>query len=347
MAIFRFLRIQLLVGLFIFSAGAVPMARAVNPERAKKWKVEVEGEDVWLKLSAGGSNTFALRLGAGGAISEINGGGKSLLSPSFQGEVTDRVIQWTIWSDTVTNRVASLPKKFEWRFNLTQGGCFDGTISPTAEVRVDAGRGILDVYSVPQDQWKTEQREVMRCKLSCLTRYEMMPEGVLLIRRWIRVGDLTLNGKTTAFADLQVEAWNSFLRAPAVFDAVAMGLDEQGNPTKIFPTGASFPHYPKILADQTAGWALVFNQHLLTNGQCIAVVFGRETPLDHGGKHEFNLMQWTDGVAVLPKAIFRQVESEAILEQSLALVLGTRMDARLRGQLDALANTLSRPRVRL
>lgn len=110
MAIFRFLRIQLLVGLFIFSAGAVPMARAVNPERAKKWKVEVEGEDVWLKLSAGGSNTFALRLGAGGAISEIKGGGKSLLSPSFQGEVTDRVIQWTIWSDTVTNRVASLPK---------------------------------------------------------------------------------------------------------------------------------------------------------------------------------------------------------------------------------------------
>ena len=345
MASFRLFRTQLLVGLFMLIAGAVRIAEAANADGTNQWKVEFEGDDVWLKLSSGGSNAFALRLGAGGAVSEIKGGGQSLLSPSFQGEVTDRIMQWTIWSDTVTNRVASLPKKFEWRFNVTQGGCFDGTISPTTEVWIDAGRGIVDVYSVPQDQWKTEQREAMRCQLSCLTRYEMKPDGVLLIRRWIRVGDLTLNGQRTAIADLQVESWNPFLRRAAAFDAVALGLDEQGNPTKVHSTGAGFPHYPKIPADQTAGWAVVFNQHKLTNAPCIAVVFGRENPLSHGGKQELNLMQWRDGLAVLPKAVFRNVEPGSVLEHSLVLVFRSRFDARSRDQLNVLAKTIPPPKL--
>ncbi len=235
----RPIRIKVLIGVIILSSGAVPIAATANAEETQQWKVETERNDIWLKLSFGGNIDFALRLGAGGAISEIKRGGQPLLSPTFQGEATDRIIQWTIWSDTVTNRVALLPKKFEWRFNITQGGSFDGTISPSTEVRIDAGLGIVDVYSVPQDQWRTEQREAMQCKLSCLTRYEMRPEGVLLIRRWIRVGDLALNGQRSTFADLQVEAWNPFLRDTAAFDAVALGLDEQGNPNQIFPVGVT------------------------------------------------------------------------------------------------------------
>ena len=166
---------------------------------------------------------------------------------------------------------------------------------------------------------------------------------MLLIRRWIRVGDLALNGQRATFADLQVEAWNPFLRDASAFDAVALGLDEQGNPKQIFPVGAGFPHYPKIPAGQTAGWAVVFNQHNLTNSPCIAVVFGRENPLAHVGKHELNLMQWQDGVAVLPKAIFHTVEPGSVLEQSLALVFRSRLDSCLPGQLDALARTIPPP----
>ena len=51
--------------------------------------------------------------------------GQNLLAPSFQGERTDRVVQWTLWElgQTIRHNVASLPD-FEDRFNLTQAGTF-------------------------------------------------------------------------------------------------------------------------------------------------------------------------------------------------------------------------------
>ena len=66
---------------------------------------QIRGEDVWLILSSG----FEMRLGAGGGIAQLLFGTTECLSPSFAGEVDDRIVQWTWWSETVKNEISSLP----------------------------------------------------------------------------------------------------------------------------------------------------------------------------------------------------------------------------------------------
>ena len=209
---------------------------------------------------AGGKKQFDFRIGAGGAISEMRDctdEDQPLLAPTNKGEVTDRVIQWTAWSESVNHRVAKLPKS-EWRYNVTQGGTNASEISPTVSVRWDKSANVIDVYSVPQDQWKTEQQPHMKGNLSALTRYEGMADGVLKIRRVVRVGDITLLGKPAPPGRMIFEAWTPFRHSGKTFDSLALSLDEAGKPNWWYEIGHNLPKYPKWPVNDTKGYAVVF-----------------------------------------------------------------------------------------
>ena len=100
------------------------------------WQAFTYQNDVWMRTFDGGEPMFDYRLGAGGSVAEVRNipnGFQRLLSPTFNGELTDRVVQYTTWSNSVVNVVPGLPA-FEHRFNVTQAGTFDGLLSPTMSV---------------------------------------------------------------------------------------------------------------------------------------------------------------------------------------------------------------------
>jgi len=320
---------------------------AKEPQSGWNWEIKQDKDDLQFVTTHDGQSRFSFQLGAGGAISGITNDPhrKPLLSPSFQGEQTDRIIQWTIWSDTVINEVPKLPK-FEWRFNVTQGGCFDGTLSPVMDVIVDRQKNIVDVYAVPQEQWKTEQREAMQCKLSALTRYELSPNGVLKIRRLIRVGNSILNGQPAKFDQLYVEGWTPFLRSADGFDSVATMIERDGRPSQTYQAGPGFPNYPGFKVQTTGGYAVVYNQYSPKEKVAIGVVFGKkQVESKKGGVHQLNLMQWDNGIGVLPAITLHGVEPGSMIEQRLCLVARSGLGEEMQDTISRLAEEIPAPRV--
>ena len=67
------------------------------------WSTRSSGGDLWLTAAQDGAPLFDLRLGAGGAIAELDyrpAAGADLLANPYGDNDTDRVIQWTLWSDS-------------------------------------------------------------------------------------------------------------------------------------------------------------------------------------------------------------------------------------------------------
>jgi hypothetical protein len=320
------------------------------------WESSIVKDDLWLASSFHGRKQFTFRIGAGGAISElrdVHEKDQPLLSPSFKGEATDRIIQWTAWSDSVTHPIPALPK-FEWRFNVTQGGTFVGQLSPTTLVRKSPDGRTLDVYSVPQDQWKSEQQPHMRGKLAALTRYEMAGSGVLKIRRVLRVGDVTLDGNPMAgFEQFYLEAWTPFLRSPGAFDALALSIDPAGKPDLWYRAGQNLPAYPRLKVATTKGYGAVFNTGDPARHTAVALVYGvkqvhvvSDPPReDAANQYVLNSMEWDNGIAVLPALSLHDLKEGAIIDQTLYLIPRPAMDAEMAALLGELVKATPAPAV--
>lgn len=326
---------------FLASSG---FAIAVEP--VWTWKTSINQGDVWLRSEAGGQGMFDFRLGAGGAIAElrdIQADNKRLLSPSFQGEATDRIIQWTWWSETVTNVVEGLPA-FEHRYNLTQGGTFSGGISPSMSVHIKEGSNIVDVYSVPLDQWKTEQQPHMKGKVSALTRYEMAPNGVLKVRRVMLVDHVKLRGKKMGFENLYIESWSPFDRS-GTFDGLALAVDSSGNPTWWYLAGTNIPNYPGLAVASTSGYAVVYRNGSHQTNTAVGLVFGKGqvSPATDGNSHVLNLMTWDNGIGILPALNLTNVAPGSVIDSTFALVPRRALDAEMAAQLTALVPQIPAP----
>lgn len=321
-------------------------APAATAEPVWTWNAFTDQGDVWLRSAADGQGMFDFRLGAGGAIAEmrdVQAGAKRLLSPSFQGEATDRIIQWTWWSDSITNPIAGLPA-FEHRFNVTQGGTFSNQISPTMSVRIRSGVNIVDVYSLPQDQWKTQQQPHMQGKISALTRYEMAADGVLKIRRVMLVDHVYLRGEETQFDKLYVEAWSPFDRS-GTFDGLALGVDANGNPNWWYQAGNNIPHYPNFPVASTNGYAVVFRIGSHQTNTAVGLVFGlsQVSPATTGNSHVLNSMSWNNGIGILPALNLSNVALGSVIDTTIALVPRHSLNAEMAGQLATLVPQIPAP----
>lgn len=318
------------------------------------WEVIASGGDLWLVSLEGNAPQFEMRLGAAGTIAgfrELSGDIKPMLAPAYKDEVTDRVIQWTTWSDSVTNRIAGLPQ-FEWRFNISQAGTYDNDIHPTMRVTLDAEKRTLDVYAVPQEQWKPPQRTHMLAKLSCLTRYDLSDPFVLKIRRVIRVGDVILNGKRAEkFDQFGIESWTPFRRDDTSFDSLTLSLEESGKSAWGYQAGKNLPKYPQLRVEKTQGYAVVHASQDAEKRAAIGLVYGTKQvqvaadPSNQANVYQLNMMEWNDGIAILPGIWLHDIAAGTLVDQTLAVVPRHNLDKDIARLLKAIVPNIPAPAV--
>jgi hypothetical protein len=318
--------------------------------------VRNDGTDLWLTAVQDGNPLYDLRLGSAGSIAEVRylpAGGRDLLANPYGNNDTDRVIQWTLWSDTyaAVSGGASEP------FNEDLAGSGDGTFSPTVAVQAD-GR-TLDVYSVPQDQWDRTLDGAMAAPYSSLTRYRMLPDGVLQVRRVVLTGTVAPAPDGGRSYDVYFEQWNPFNVGPAAFNAYALSLDANGIPDWWYQAGQNIPYYQYLPDTQSFGYAVIYQTAAWQTMPVIGVVFGtRDLSMapDPGlaatsGRAVFNSMGWGEdtpddqGIALLPALELFAVPSQSVIDFTYSLVLRPGADAALKPELEALAAANPAPAV--
>ena len=217
--------------------------------------------DIWLFLFKNGQATYDFRLGAGGAIAEMRdrtAGFKHFLAPSFNGEVTDRVVQWTIWSFNghIKNAGATGLPDFEKRYNVTQGGTFTNQIHEVISVAVNQSINRVDVYSKSGLQWKSANQNALKGIHTALTRYTLDDRGFLKVRRIVLVAQPSQNGVPKNWTDLYLEGWTPMKAGQNDFNGLALGLNNNGDPTHWYLHNYNIPTYPQWEANTLNGYAV-------------------------------------------------------------------------------------------
>ncbi len=317
---------------------------------------------LWFYYTFGGDLLYRCLIGAGGALSAIiNSRGEQLLSPSFADEKTDRIIQWTLWSHSLTRVVPNLPE-FEYRYNLTQGGTMSGEFAPimnvdylaqqqqqrahtTSTSAMDSGSSstlepmVIDIWSRPNKNWKTEQQSNFQGGVSCLTRYRqiVIANGVsfLEIRRVILVDKVIRDGESADLGRCYLEAWTP-LNYPK-FKSVVFSLEEEtGYPKWWYHVKQNLPFYPQIKPDTTRGYVITSASNVgkVYDQPAAILVFGQKDPIIKGDRESgtqaastsldsvvLNLMNWDTGVGLLPGLEIDNLGEGDLIDVTLNLFL--------------------------
>lgn len=318
------------------------------------WQMYDDGPDIRLvTYDANGIAANRYRFGATGVISQATDArtGRNLLAPSYQGESTDRVIQWTIW-EVGKNAVYDVPglPPFEDRFNMTQAGTFSGALHGTTDVDMDGVAGQLDVWSVVNRQWKSELEPYMDGEITALTRTQMLDGGGILIRRVLKLGDTRRLGTRVTIDSPYLVGWNTF--SDNVYDSLAISIDAQGNPD-VWWDDSNIPYFPNTRVTDTRGWATVYDRDNLSSGPTMSVIFGNEEGVVHQSDDTtgdpryfvYNSMNFDGGMAINPGLATWQMPVGTIIDQYYLMLPGQGMDATTPGVLDQLAETLPAPQI--
>jgi hypothetical protein len=323
------------------------------------WKITTRGAHVWLESYRADKLSFEYRIGSAGVISALNDrlDGVSFLAPSFRGEITDRVIQWTLWSNGIKNPVAGLPASAQ-RYNVSQAGTRDNrgaaavvgnTLAPTLSVSIDRSANTVDIYSVPQDQWESSEQAAIKNKVSSLTRYTLLPGGALSIKQFNYVDTVTLNGTEVPFDDLYMEVWLPLASSRETFTGLALSLNADGTPRQAYSNHSAghsnIPSYPHFPAQRTSGYAVAFNIDA-PQRTALAVVYGVQGTASSNPRDglELNLRDYQNVMAILPGARLWQVPAGSVVCKEFVLLPAPHgLTKELVDQLDRQVAALSRP----
>ena len=210
---------------------------------------------------------------------------------------------------------------------------------------------MVDVYSVPQDQWDEALNGSMQARYSSLTRYEMLPDGVLKVRRVVLTGAVAGVPDGGGTYDVYFEQWNPFKVDDASFSAYALSLDDAGNPDWWYRAEDNIPYYQYLPATNSFGYAVIYQETAWQTMPVIGVVFA---PKDMSiapdpelaatsGRAVFNSMGWGEetpadqGIALLPALELFAVPSGSVIDYTYYLVLRPGADTALKSELDTLA----------
>ncbi len=275
-----------------------------------------------------------------------------LLAPTFQGEVTDRVVQSVLWEvgPTVRHDVPQL-SEFQDRFNLTQAGTVDNQFNRTVDVDIDNATGQLDVWSVLDRQWQTSLQPHLNGSTNMLTQYEVLDHGAILVRRVVQIGDITVNGQSEEISNGLFVGW--FPWADNAFNALAIGIDAQGQPNNWYANNQNIPTHQNQPIAETRGWATVYDRNNLAGGTTASVVFGENagtinladgttTPMR---RFLFNTLDFDTGVAVNPALWTAELPAGSIIDQSYIIYPGRGIQDGTGQLLDTLSAELPPPQV--
>ncbi|WP_159092311.1 hypothetical protein [Aquimarina sp. Aq107] len=317
------------------------------------WSGEVTSylDDIWIIMKKNDVATYDLRIGTGGVISEIRDrteSFKQLLSPTFNGEQTDRVVQWTLWSfnGDIKNTASNLPS-FEHRYNVTQGGTFDNQLSETISVNVNKDKNQIDIYSVPKLQWKSQNQIAMTGIHSSLTRYSVHENGYIKIHRIVSIGNPKLFGDSQRWTDLYLEGWTPMNGSEDVFDGLALSIDDSGRPNWWYRLEQNIPNYPWFRASETQGYAIAFNTKNPRTNDALALVYGKNDIRSHANADYFlNTMSWNNGIGILPTIKSNStIPNNSIIEQTLYLVPREGLSNTLKYELDEMVDKIPPPKI--
>jgi hypothetical protein len=317
------------------------------------YQISNQENDLWCEFLHEGKSIYDFKLGAGGAISELRwtgGSNQPLLAQSYAGEKTDRIIQSTWWIHSLTEPVGS----GDQRWNVTQGGDFNGNFSPVYSVDIDIKSNYIDVYSRPQNQWNPLLDVVFKGDYKLLSRYELLEKGLLRIRRVMIAGQPALKGVNKSYGSSYIEAWTPF-KGNDVFNALALSFNASGAPDWYYyntiPKGqqGAIPYYPNISVTETNGYAVVYNKEKFGNNSSnpfVSFVFGtKEAEPSTNYKYVLNLMAWGGssgdaGIAVLPGLNLSNMPAGAIIDQSFYLYVNGEFGANVVDYLTSLRSQL-------
>ncbi|RYZ98301.1 MAG: hypothetical protein EOP47_19665 [Sphingobacteriaceae bacterium] len=280
--------------------------------------------ELWCTFKYNNVAKFDFMVGGAGAISQLRWSAASnapLLSPTYAGEHTDRVIQTTWWSDNILCNINSQAEK---RWNVTQAGDGAGVLSPTNTVIVDQTNHSVDVYADVQDQFTPAYNSTLHGGFKMLTRYTCLAGGVIEIRRVMIAKQADSAGVNKPYTHLYVEGWTPFLSASSTFNALALSLDTAGAPNWWYLADYNIPTYPNWDADETNGYAVAYHTNTATSNVYAAFVFGNEQPnASFSGRHAFNSMNWNNGIGVLPGLTFASFPVGGIIDQHFYLYVSS------------------------
>lgn len=321
---------------------------------ANSW---LDGCDIYLNAQLNGVTAWTVRLGPAGVISELKSAtGVALLSPPWANERTDRVVQWTLWDLGMFASTGSWP--VSPLFNVTQAGTFDDTlnprpansISPTLKTVLSSNPTRVDIYSMPQDQWSSQNQAVFTGKFPCLTRYEVVGPGVLTIRRVVLVGAATKYASPENYHEIYFEAWTPMKRNP--FTAIAFSASASGVPAWWYRNGFNIPHYQNFNAATTGGYAIAYTESGYATKTAAAICFGIapaaswsngvSTPT---GSHTLNSMEWNTGTGLLPSIHLLNPPNFTLLDVRLAMVVGPGLNSDFMTRLAYVNANIPAPRI--
>ncbi len=284
-------------------------------------------QDIWVNLKYQNQKQFDFRIGSGGAIKEFrDANSTALLSPTYAGESTDRVIQLVLW-DFVIQRDDYGGDK---RLNFNQAGISNNVLSPTYFVNLqnNPNHCVVDVYSGMEDSWDQALSVYMDSKSKLLTRYEII-DGKINVRKILYLQSLSTNGTTISdgpqvkYPQIYLENWIP-LNRPA-FNALALAADQNANPTWWYNTG-NYPNYPSIPFKNTNGYAVLYHTTQTPTANMISIIFGKQpaeclgancgVTTGIGASSDLNSMIWDTGLGILPSTIFSNTPIGAIIDQT-------------------------------
>lgn len=319
------------------------------------WQLFSNGTNVHLQtFDAAGNPAFNFRFGTTGVISSIVDlrNNQQLLAPTYQGEITDRVVQSVLWEvgPTVRHDVPSLSNDQD-RFNLTQAGTKDNRLNRTVDVDIDSSSGQLNVWAVTDQQWESELQPHITGSANMLTSYQVLDSGAILIRRVMRVGDITLNGQAVELSNPILVGW--FPWADSAFNSMALGISPQGVPNHWYANGQNIPNHQNQPIGETRGWAMVYDRNNVSGGATMSVIHG----LDAGTVHRadgstvpmrrmlFNSLDFDTGIAFDTALWPASLPAGSIIDQSYIMVPGRGIQPANGSMLDTLATELPPPQV--
>ncbi|SDT08557.1 hypothetical protein SAMN05216371_1255 [Streptomyces sp. TLI_053] len=341
-------RAVLAVAAATVAATLVPAVATAPPAAATTgwtWQAFTYNGDFWQRSSYNGVAQFDYRLGAGGSIAEMRycpAGYRALLSPSYAGEETDRVVQSVLWG------MDTAPKeRYYDRWNIDQAGNMAGAFTRTIAVE-QPNATTTDVWTVADLQWISglTGRFAGSDTVPQLTRYTRLDNGALQIRRVLRIPKIVDNGATLTNQAFYLENWVPFMRSSDTFDALATSLNADGSPGTWYPA-ASVPDYPETPVAGTTGYSVVFKQGATTAGPNVAVVQSTGAGQKFGTAAALtpvrNSLPWSNGIGALPGVHITNSQTDSIIDFTVRIVPNGTLNAAVAAGLADQVNQVPAP----
>lgn len=306
-------------------------------ENSNGWDCKVGSENGVLRMRSIHNNIeeFAWDIGPGGSmyrLFDLRNSSVTLLAPPFLSEITDRVIQWTLWNHSL--RVGN---SVHDALNTTQAGTGYNLLTPTMLVRYSKKNKVCKVWVVShvKDQYSLPRTKHFETSVPALTTYEFQG-GVLRISREVLLESVKKDGANiTGLQDYYLEGWSPF--SAQQFNALALSLDSSGKPDHFYHALSNIPHYPNIPYSSTRGWALLYHNQRLAGGVAIGLAYGREKS-SAMTLHNLNTMEFEGNIAVLPSVKHLAAPVGSIITQHIDLYMTRGVSGNLGQVLDGIAS---------